>query len=300
MSTPLILMACSATKLGHPAPAQDFYQGVMWQSLRANAPEGQLPHIVVLSAMHGFIPGSRVVEPYDKLMTPVRARELEFDLEQFIQSVEWPEDASRILLAGGGLYRYLMRRMVGELIRAGKLAGDLEISEVTGGIGLQRSQVGKFVRDPSALPVVHSGYHPNGTPLLRDAWGLRVGDRVRTTGQMASGKSGSRYARVQELFMGPSGPTASVEFEDDRPPLANGKVREPRPSRGAWVGVGMLALAPEGQEVVPLHSVDPAKIWKRIPGLALLTNIDAETDDVMGPLIPHEAVEYEAARPRMH
>ncbi|OUM00743.1 DUF6884 domain-containing protein [Variovorax sp. JS1663] len=59
MSKPLILMACSSTKLGHPAPAQDFYQGVMWQSLRANLPDGQLPHVVVLSALHGFIPGSR-------------------------------------------------------------------------------------------------------------------------------------------------------------------------------------------------------------------------------------------------
>ncbi|CAN7365432.1 DUF6884 domain-containing protein [Variovorax sp. LjRoot178] len=300
MSKPLILMACSGTKLGQPAPAQDLYQGVMWQSLRANAPDGQLPHIVVLSAMHGFIPGSKVVEPYDKFMTPVRARELEFDLEQFIESVEWPEDATRILLAGGGHYRYLMRRMVGELIRAGKLAGDLEISEVTGGIGLQRSQVGRFVRDPSSLPIVHAGYHPNGTPLLREAWGLRVGNRVRTKGLMASGKTGARFARVEELFMGPSGPTASVEFEDDRPPLANGKVREPHPSRGAWVGVGMLARAPEGQEVAPLHSVDPARIWKRIPGLELLANFDGEANDEMGLLIPDEAVEYEAESPRMH
>ena len=142
MSKPLILMACSGTKLAHPAPAQDFYQGVMWQSLRANVAGGQLPHIVVLSALHGFVPASKVIEPYDRFMTPVRARELEFDLEQFIESVDWPDEATRILVAGGGLYRYLMRRMVGELIRAGKLAGDLEISEITGGIGLQRSQIG--------------------------------------------------------------------------------------------------------------------------------------------------------------
>lgn len=298
MSKPLILMACSGTKLAHPAQAQDLYQGVMWQSLRANAPEGPLPHIVVLSALHGFISGSKIVEPYDKFMTPVRARELEFDLEQFIESVEWPEDATRILLAGGGHYRYLMRRMVGELIRAGKLAGDLEISEVTGGIGLQRSQIGKFVRDPSSLPIVHAGYHPNGTPLLREAWGLRVGDRVRT--KMASGKTGARHGRIEELFVGPSGPTASVEFEDDRPPLASGKAREPRPSRGAWVGVGMLARAPERQDVARLQSIDPTKVWKPIPGLALLANIEDEAAEEMGPLIPHEAVQYEAESPRMH
>jgi hypothetical protein len=300
MSKPLILMACSAKKLGQPATAQDFYQGVMWQSLRANLPDGQLPHVVVLSAMHGFIPGSRLVEPYDKFMTPVRARELEFDLEQFIDSVEWPEDATRILLAGGGLYRYLMRRMVGELIRAGKLAGDLEISEVNGGIGLQRSQIGKFVRDPSSLPVVHAGYHPNGTPLLREAWGLRVGDRVRTTGPMASGKAGTRVARVEELFMGPSGPTASVEFEDERPPLANGKPREQRPSRGAWVGVSMLARAREKPAAGAPLALDPDDAWKPIPGLARLADFDDEADDVMGSVIPHEAVEYQAESPGMH
>lgn len=299
MSKPLILMPCSRAKLDRPAPAADLYQGVMWQSLRANSPAGVQAHIVVLSALHGFISGSRVVAPYDRFLTPARAREFEFDLEQFIDSVEWPKDVTRVLLAGGGLYRYLMRRMVGELIRAGKLADTLEFSEVSGGIGLQRSQIGQFARDPSSLPVVHAGYHPNGTPLLREAWGLRVGDRVRTTGLMASGKAGSRFGRVEELFVGPSGPTASVEFEDDRPPLANGKVREPR-SRGAWVGVAMLALAPERQVVAPLQSVDPAKIWKQAPGLAMLADIEAEADEVLGVLVPHDAAEYEAERPAVH
>ena len=151
MCKPLILMACSGTKLDHAAPAQDLYQGVMWQSLRANAPGGQLPHVVVLSALYGFVSGSQVIEPYDKLLTPVRSRELEFDLGQFVSSVAWPEDVTRILVAGGGLYRYLMRRMIGELIGAGKLSANLEISEVSGGIGMQRSQVGQFVRDPAFL-----------------------------------------------------------------------------------------------------------------------------------------------------
>ncbi|VTU44993.1 hypothetical protein [Variovorax sp. RA8] len=209
--------------------------------------------------------------------------------------MKWPQDATRILLAGGGLYRYLMRRMVGELMRAGKLADGLQISEVSGGIGLQRSQIGSFARDPSSLPVVHAGYHSNGTPLLHEAWGLRVGDRVRTTGLMASGKAGSRFGRVEQLFVGPSGPTASVEFEDERPPLASGKPREPRP-RGAWVGAGMLVRAPEAPACAPL-GVDLDDV--RQPGLALLAKLHDVADEPMGSLIPRDE-EYEAERLAMN
>lgn len=300
MCKPLILMACSGTKLDHAAPAQDLYQGVMWQSLRANAPGGQLPHVVVLSALYGFVSGSQVIEPYDKLLTPVRSRELEFDLAQFVSSVAWPEDVTRILVAGGGLYRYLMRRMIGELIGAGKLSANLEISEVSGGIGMQRSQVGQFVRDPASLPVTLAGYHPNGTPLLREAWGLSVGERVRTTGPFV-GKAGPKFARVEELFMGPSGPTASLEFEDDRPPLANGKARPESASRGAWVGVSMLAPAPRPEPALEaeaqLLTIDPDEVWDRIPGLSALG--DAGGEGRLESPIPLEAGELEASSPRM-
>jgi hypothetical protein len=156
----------------------------MWQSLRANAPEGKLPHVVVLSSLYGFVSGKKVIEPYEKLLTVPRSRELEYDLAQYVTSVAWPKDVKRILVAGGGLYRYLMRRMIGEMISAGTLTRNLEISEVSGGIGLQRSQIGKFVRDPSSIPATYAGYHPNATPLFPQPWGLSVGDRVRTTGTM--------------------------------------------------------------------------------------------------------------------
>lgn len=291
-------MACSGTKLERAAPAQHFYQGVMWQSLRANAPGGELPHLVVLSALHGFLSGSEVVEPYDKLLTPARSRELEFDLAQFVSSVAWPQDVTRILVAGGGLYRYLMRRMVGELIRAGKLGTNLNISEVSGGIGLQRSQLGQFVRDPASLPVSHAGYHPNGTPLLKEAWGFAVGDRVRTTGRYV-GKAGPKLARIEELFMGPSGPTASVEFEDDRPPLASGRARSEWPSPGAWVGVSMLAKVPgQPSESEPdLQAIDPENAWERIPGLSALD--EAASDEGTESLLSVEQPEREAPGLRM-
>jgi len=235
-------------KLDRPAPAVDFYQGVMWQSLRANLSPKTRPHIIVLSALYGFVHGSTLLEPYDRMLDEPRARELYYDLDPFLKSVRWPTDANRILIAGGGHYRHLMRAMVGALISAGKLARKgLQISEVSGGIGMQRSQLGQFAREPGSLPSPYAGYHENGTPCLRQAWGLEVGDRVRTDG-LYVGKAGPKYGYVEELFVGPGGPTASVEFEDDRPPLANGKVRPAQLNRAAWVGVGYLVRVGPAQK----------------------------------------------------
>lgn len=194
---------------------------------------------MVLSALHGFVHGSWIVEPYEKLLTESRARELQCELEQFVRSVAWPTSSTRILIPGGGYYRHLMRAMVGALIHSGKLARHLLISEVSGGIGSQRSQLGQFVRDPASLPSPYAGYHLNGTPLLSEGWGFRVGDRVRTTGSWV-GKAGPRYACIEELFTGPGGRTASVRFDDDRPPLANGKPRQEQVCRAAWVGLAHL------------------------------------------------------------
>jgi hypothetical protein len=240
VARPLILMPCSGMKLDRPSPARDLYQGVMWQSLRSNQSVGASPHVVVLSAQHGFVDGSTVLEPYDRKLDESRAHELYYGPDPFLKSVRWPAGATRILIAGGGLYRHLMRAMVGALIAQGKLArSGLEISEVAGGIGMQRSQLGQFVRNPDSVPSPYAGYHQNGTPCLRQAWGLTVGDSVRTTGVYV-GKAGPKDGVVEELFVGPGGPTVSVVFDDDRPPLANGKQRSPRHCRGAWVQVAFL------------------------------------------------------------
>ncbi|CAN7784467.1 hypothetical protein LJR175_008404 [Variovorax sp. LjRoot175] len=295
MERPLILMPCSGTKLDYPAPAQDFYQGVMWQSLRANVDPDRMPHIVVLSALYGFVEGAAVIEPYDRKLTEARARELYCELDQFVNGIPWPKHATRILIAGGGHYRHMMRAMVGALIHNGKLARHLQISEVSGGIGTQRSQLGQFARDPSSIPSPYAGYHQNGTPCLREAWGLRVGDRVRTSGRYV-GKAGPKFARVEEIFDGPGGPTASVEFEDDRPPLANGKSRPAQAYRAAWIGVENLERAGCVQSAVAEseHYLDPDEIWQPNPGLRQMTGGgDAPLD-----LLTEEEGESESLAPR--
>lgn len=230
-AAPFVLMPCSGMKLDRAAPAAELYRGVMWQSLRANSQPGRAPRLVVLSAKHGFVGADAIVEPYEQRLTPERAEELSRSLDGFAKTVRWPRASRRILLAGGGLYRGVMREMVGALQHKGVLARDLQISEVAGGIGEQRSQLGQFLREPGSIDAPFVGYMPNGTPLHRELDGFTVGMRVRMF------KSRPPVTGVvKALFVMPWGKVADVELEDERP----ADLRERRPRAfplGRWVGL---------------------------------------------------------------
>ncbi|PVD04500.1 hypothetical protein DBP12_03480 [Streptomyces sp. CS014] len=60
----VVIVPCSASKLDHPAPAAQFYTGSYHVQCRkaATALGG---HILVLSALHGLVELSQVIEPYD-------------------------------------------------------------------------------------------------------------------------------------------------------------------------------------------------------------------------------------------
>lgn len=149
--TSLIIMACSATKGGHTAPAMDLYQGVMYSTFRANAPAAR-PAVVILSAKHGFIEAGRVIEPYEQRMTEARADEMIAELAGF-DSVEWPAGVRSILLAGGKTYRRVMRAAIKRRIDLCLLDSNLTIEETSGGIGYQRAQLGAYLRNlPDASP----------------------------------------------------------------------------------------------------------------------------------------------------
>ena len=149
--TSLIIMACSATKGRHAAPAMDLYQGVMYSTFRANAPAAR-PAVVILSAKHGFIEAVRVIEPYEQRMTEARADEMIAELAGF-DSVEWPAGVRSILLAGGKTYRRVMRAAIKRRIDLCLLDSNLIIEETSGGIGYQRAQLGAYLRNlPDASP----------------------------------------------------------------------------------------------------------------------------------------------------
>ncbi|ODV41490.1 hypothetical protein AWV79_35565 [Cupriavidus sp. UYMMa02A] len=142
----LVLMACSGLKQDVPAPAMDLYRGVMYQTYRANVKPHAQPHVVILSARHGFIDPQGVIAPYDQRMTGTRADEILAQLEAgCVLNATWPAALGSVLLAGGAQYRRVMRAALQWLADHRGIA-PTSIAETHGGIGHQRSQLGAFLR----------------------------------------------------------------------------------------------------------------------------------------------------------
>jgi len=64
---PVVVIPCSGPKLGHAAPAGQLYTGSLHTHARrtAKALTARGGTVLVLSALHGFLPLDQVVEPYD-------------------------------------------------------------------------------------------------------------------------------------------------------------------------------------------------------------------------------------------
>lgn len=207
----LLMLACSQSKLSHSAPAIDLYRGVMYRTYRANVQRCAEPHVVILSAEHGFLSADTLVAPYEKRMSTERADQMVARIGEHLPPV-WPRDARHVLLAGGRDYLRVMRAAVQTLKERGALPADCSVRETTGGIGYQRQQLGEFLRGlPAQQGVI--GHHPNGVPLYREMGGFKVEQpiwiayRGRPDLAPVSGV-------IDELFIGPEGPTACVRIKD--------------------------------------------------------------------------------------
>jgi hypothetical protein len=222
-SSDVIILACSATKLSRAAPALELYQGPMYSTFRANVKRAARPHVVILSALHGFIPGDQVIEPYEQRLTPERANEMMGQLDDFMSS-DIPAGARKVLLAGGAEYRRVMRAAVARQVERGELPG-VTVTETSGGIGYQRQQLGTFLRGLVPAPEI-VGRQPNGTLLYRTLSGFSVGETVSLS-YAARPDIAPVPAIIEELFNGPVGPTANVKL-----PLSK------HPERAcSWVGL---------------------------------------------------------------
>lgn len=137
--TGLIVMACSSTKQNGAAdmPAIYRYDGPMWRTLRAalsEVPEDLHPSVWFLSARYGFHPADMPIADYEERMTTGRAAELlRLPTSNRACFADVAAGASRVLLAGGALYRETMRRAIGL---------HKSITETDGGgIGIHRKQL---------------------------------------------------------------------------------------------------------------------------------------------------------------
>lgn len=211
----LIIMACSATKLEQPAPALDLYRGVMYSTYRANVRHEASPEVMILSARHGFLRADTIIAPYEHRMSTERADAMLSDLPSYLCD-GWPAQARSVLLVGGKEYRRVMRAAVSHLSTSGCLAPDTCVEETNGGIGYQRSQLGAYLRAIAKPDDNVVGFQPNGTPLYRRLGVYAIGDSVQIA-YRARPYLPARPARIEELFDGPSGDTASIAMLDVKP-----------------------------------------------------------------------------------
>lgn len=148
----LLVMACSATKRPSRAlmPAIERYDGVMWRTLRAALAElseaaRQSVNVWFLSARYGFQRAEMPIAFYEDRLTPKRANELlHLPTSNHVAFATEALAASRILLAGGAVYRETMRRAIGRQFGISETDG--------GGIGYHRQQLREWLATGTARP----------------------------------------------------------------------------------------------------------------------------------------------------
>ncbi|GAB7549568.1 DUF6884 domain-containing protein [Cupriavidus sp. 8B] len=210
---PLVLMACSATKLNRPAPAMDLYRGVMFETFRAHVRADAQPQVIILSAQHGFIQPDAEIAPYDARMTADRAETLLSGLSTAMAGASWPDQVGPVFLAGGMHYRRVMRAAVERWARKVGAGSAPTITETSGGIGMQRSQLGQYLDGLTNELSEEIGRFPNGVPHFRRAGPFTVGERVIHAYRHLPGIA-PRWATIRALFQGPSSLTAEADVEE--------------------------------------------------------------------------------------
>ncbi|NUX58680.1 hypothetical protein FSB65_35805 [Paraburkholderia sp. JPY418] len=102
---------------------------------------------MILSAEHGFIDSHLIIAPYERPMTRERSDAMLADLPRFNHAVWGLLAPDEILLAGGELYRRVMRAALAYEVSKGYVPATARVRETTGGIGYQRQQLGAWLRE---------------------------------------------------------------------------------------------------------------------------------------------------------
>lgn len=97
---PLYLIACSATKLDHAAPARELYTGQAFRFAMAAAADGE---VFILSALHGLVHPSQVIEPYNVTLSELPAAERAAWCARVAEQLE-PYAGRRVIVLAGANY----------------------------------------------------------------------------------------------------------------------------------------------------------------------------------------------------
>jgi hypothetical protein len=142
----LLLLPCSDMKAPAAAPAMELYKGVFFQTYKSNVQPGAFPLVVILSAKHGFVNADEQIAPYDEVMSAQRADTMLADLSKYVTKANWPSGITDVMIVGGKEYQRVMRAAVAELQSYGIIDPDATINATSGAIGVQRQQLGEYLR----------------------------------------------------------------------------------------------------------------------------------------------------------
>jgi len=96
---PLFLIACSAAKLDHPAPAAELYTGQAFKLAKAAAAAAGAD-ILILSALHGVVRPDQVIAPYNRALAAMNTQQRKVWAGMVAQQLEQHKYRPTVVLAG--------------------------------------------------------------------------------------------------------------------------------------------------------------------------------------------------------
>lgn len=96
---PLYLIACSAAKLDHAAPAADLYQGQAFK-LATAAAERAGADVIILSALHGAVQPSSQLQPYNRTLAEMNKQQRAVWAGMTAQQLQQHKGRPIVVLAG--------------------------------------------------------------------------------------------------------------------------------------------------------------------------------------------------------
>jgi hypothetical protein len=181
----MLVLSCSRTKRAgsEPMPAIQRYDGPAFRVLRRflrESPSAPSLDIFILSAKHGLIPGTNLIDDYDQYMEARRAMELR-DSVQNALAVLLRAPYAGICLAVGQNYRLAFAGWE-ELLRQ-----DVALTLITEGQGRALTQLKNWLWTDSSVitPVKAQGIAPAGSASLRGVHVRLTPDQVFARAQAA-------------------------------------------------------------------------------------------------------------------